>query len=265
MRFMSIASGSSGNCVYAGSDKTHILIDTGIPCKRVLKGLAKAGLTGKDISGILITHEHTDHIQGLGVFLRKFPVPVYASKETIKEILQNDKLGKMPADCFQVIDTAEFSIGDVQVRAMPVSHDAANPLCYRMSAQGHCAAVVTDLGAYNEQLVEGLQNLDILLVEANHDIRMLEAGPYPYHLKRRILSNEGHLSNESCGRFLNHLLHDHLQQVFLGHLSAHNNLPELAAKSVQMEIDMGFSKYKGKDFPITIARRDAPSEIVELA
>jgi phosphoribosyl 1,2-cyclic phosphodiesterase len=262
---MSIASGSSGNCIYVGSDSTHILVDTGISKKRVEAGLSMAELSGKDISAILITHEHSDHISGLGVFLRKYQVPVYSTKETIEEIKRSSSLGKIPEDCLIPIDVNKnLQIGDLTVEPIETSHDAAHSLCYRINDKLSSAAVVTDLGEYDERLIKRLQHLDGLLLESNHDIRMLETGPYPYYLKKRILGKRGHLSNESCGRLLNHLLHDNMKQVFLGHLSKQNNLEELADASVRLEIDTGFCPYKGNDFPIQVLKRDCPSSVVSL-
>lgn len=265
MRFMSIASGSSGNCIYVGSDSTHLLIDTGISKKRVEEGLKKVELSGKEVSAILITHEHLDHISGLGVFLRKYPVPVYSAYETIEEIKKTASLGKIPLDCFVPINISnDLSIGDLKIKALETSHDAVHPLCYRVEDEKSSVAVVTDLGEYDENLIHHLQHLDGLLLESNHDIRMLETGPYPYYLKRRILGEKGHLSNESCGQFLNYLLHDNMKHIFLGHLSMHNNLEELANTSVRLEIDTGFCPYKGNDFQIEVAKRNSPSSLVYL-
>ena len=220
MDFCSIASGSSGNCIYVGTDHTHLLIDAGISCKKVNEGLKELGLTGEDITGVLVTHEHADHIGGLGVFLRKYKTPVYTAEETIRQIYGYNNIGKLPEGCFHPIEAGgKFSVGDIDVESLPISHDAARPLAYRMDCGSSSAAVVTDLGYYDQTLVEHLQGLDALLLEANHDIRMLQVGKYPYYLKQRILGDRGHLSNENAGRLLCRLLHDNLKAVFLGHLS----------------------------------------------
>jgi len=263
MRFASIASGSSGNCIYTGSDHTHLLIDAGISAKKIDQGLRELGLSGSDVSGILITHEHTDHICGLGVLLRKYQIPVYATERTIKRILATSSLGAMPRELFCPICPDEpFEIGDLSVDPIRISHDAADPCAYRIDHEGKAAAVMTDLGEYSEYTVNHLHHLDVLLLEANHDIRMLETGPYPYYLKQRILGARGHLSNESAGHLLCEVLHDDMRHIFLGHLSKENNYPDLAYQSVNVEISLGDCPYKGSDFPITVASREKMSEIV---
>ncbi|MBQ4563231.1 MAG: MBL fold metallo-hydrolase [Lachnospiraceae bacterium] len=263
MRFASIASGSSGNCIYTGSDRTHLLIDSGISAKKIDQGLRELGLSGNDVNGILITHEHTDHICGLGVMLRKYHIPVYATERTIRRILNTSTLGAIPRELFHAIHPDEgFSIGDLDVEPIRISHDAADPCAYRVEHEGKAAAVMTDLGEYSGYTVEHLQNLDVLLLEANHDIRMLETGPYPYYLKQRILGTRGHLSNESAGHLLCEVLHDNIRHIFLGHLSKENNYPDLAYESVKVEISLGECPYRGSDFPITVASREKMSEIV---
>lgn len=265
MRMTSIASGSSGNCIYIGSESTHLLVDTGIPYKRMESGLNDMGLTGKDITGVLITHEHSDHICGLGVAARKLGIPIYASAGTIEEMKKNKTLGKVEEELYHPIRADEdFQIGDLLVKPFSNSHDAAEPLGYRVEQGRKSVAVCTDLGNYSQYTIGKLQGLDAVLLESNHDIRMLQVGPYPYSLKRRILSDYGHLSNEASGRLLCEILHDHMKYIMLGHLSKENNLPELAYEAVRLEITMGENPYDAGDFPISIAKRDVPSEILCL-
>jgi len=265
MRLCPIASGSSGNSIYVGSNRHHILVDTGIAKKRIEEGLNTLGLTGDDIDGILITHEHSDHIQGLGVFTRKYPVPIYATKDTIMAIKSCNALGVIPPELFHVIDAdSVFDIGDIRVRPMSISHDAADPVAYTFSCGNRKMAVATDMGNYNDVIVERLRGMDALLLESNHDVRMLQVGPYPYQLKQRILSDNGHLSNERAGRLLCEILHDGLNQVYLGHLSKENNMPELAYETVRLEVEMDDSPYRVGDFDLRVAGRTEPSEIIEL-
>lgn len=265
MRLASIASGSSGNCIYMGSDNTHVLIDVGISKKRIESGLSDIGLSAKDLSGIFITHEHSDHIGGLGVFARKYHIPMYATEGTIEEIKKMKNLGEYDFGLFRVIEPdRDVQIGDVVVSPFATSHDAAASCGYRVNAGGSSAAVVTDLGNFNHYIVNHLQGLDAMVIEANHDIRMLETGPYPYYLKRRILSDYGHLSNERSGQLLCELLHDDMKRIFLGHLSKENNMAELAFETVKLEITMGDNVYKGTDFNIEVAPRDRLSSVVEF-
>ncbi len=265
MRFLSIASGSSGNCIYIGSENTHILVDAGISNKRIEQGLNEIGLKGSDLSGVMITHEHSDHIRGLGVLARKHGMPIYGTRETLEGIASTASLGKFPRELLKPISPdVSFTVGDLTVQPFSIDHDAANPVAYRVQHEKKSVAVATDMGHFNQYIIEHLQGLDAILLEANHDVNMLETGPYPYYLKRRILGDHGHLSNENAGRLLNYILHDRLKHIFLGHLSKENNFEELAYETVKLEIDQGDSPYSSRDFAIEVARRDAMSQIVTL-
>ena len=263
MRLYPIASGSSGNCIYVGSDETHLLIDTGISKKRTEEGLNLIDLSLDDIDGILITHEHSDHINGLGVISRKYHIPVYGTGGTIQAIRETDTIGKVDAELFHEIQAdSPFQLKDITCSPMHTSHDAADPVAYSFDCNGKKMAVATDLGTYDSYTVDHLKNMDAVLLEANHDVHMLQVGMYPYYLKQRILGDKGHLSNESSGELLCEILHDRLQHVILGHLSKVNNLPELAYEAVKMEINMADSPYKASDFSISVAKRSSPSSLV---
>ncbi|MBO5283672.1 MAG: MBL fold metallo-hydrolase [Lachnospiraceae bacterium] len=265
MRMCSIASGSSGNCIYVGSDTTHLLVDVGISGKRTESGLESLGICGKDLDGILITHEHMDHISGLGVLARKYEVPLYATRGTIEAIRQMNNMGNIDEELWVEVQADQrFTIKDLTVNPMRISHDAAQPVGYRISYGSKKAAVCTDLGAYDDYTVECLKGLDAILIEANHDVNMLQVGPYPYYLKQRILGSRGHLSNENSGRLLSRILHDHLRYISLGHLSKENNLPELAYEAVRMEITLGDNPYKAEDFQIQVAHRSQVSPVMEI-
>lgn len=265
MKMCSIASGSSGNCIYIGTEATHLLVDVGISCKRIVEGLGQLGLAGKDVDGILITHEHSDHISGLGVMCRKFGIPIYATQGTIAAIRNVGSLGAIDDTLFHTVRADEkIILKDITVNPMKISHDAAEPVAYRFQYGNKRMAVVTDLGTYDDYTVECLKGMDALLLEANHDINMLQVGPYPYALKQRILGKKGHLSNELSGRLLSRLLNDHLNTVFLGHLSKENNLAELAYETVRLEISMADNPYKPDDFRILVANRSEISQLVEI-
>lgn len=265
MNLCSIASGSSGNCIYTGTEHTGILIDAGISAKRIEQGLASIDRDMKDIQGIFISHEHIDHIKGAGVLARKHQVPIYATSGTIGAMKQCKTLGKIDEALFHVIRAEEeVQIGDVTVKPFAISHDAAEPVAYRVESGKSSAAVATDLGVYDQRIVERLQKLDVLLLEANHDIHMLQVGAYPYPLKQRILGEQGHLSNESAGKLLCELLHDDLKAVFLGHLSKENNYEELAFETVKLEISLGSEKYRPDDFLIEVANRESVSRMMDF-
>lgn len=264
MKMCSIASGSSGNCVYVGTEATHLLVDVGISCKRIVEGLGQLGLSGKDVDGILITHEHSDHINGLGVMSRKFGIPIYATEGTIAAIKNAKNLGAIDEELFQVIRADEKMIlKDITVNPMRISHDAADPVAYRFQYGKKRMAIATDLGMYDEYTVESLKGMDVLFLEANHDVNMLQVGPYPYYLKQRILGKRGHLSNETSGKLLSRLMHDGLKAVCLGHLSKENNLEELAYETVRLEVTMADNPYKADDFPIFVANRSELSQVME--
>ena len=264
MRLCSIASGSSGNCIYTGSEKTHLLIDAGISAKKIEEGLQKLQVSGKDLQGVLITHEHADHVKGVGILARRYGLPLYATAGTIAKMEQMKSLGKVDKELYLVIrEDQKFRIGDVEVEPFSISHDTAEPVAYRFTCGEKSAAVATDLGVYNNYIVESLKKLDVLLLEANHDVQMLEVGPYPYPLKQRILGECGHLSNESAGQLLCKVLHDGLRKIYLGHLSKENNYAKLAYETVRLEIDLGDVKYKAEDFDIQVANRDCCTEICE--
>ena len=263
MRLVSLSSGSSGNCIYIGSESHHILVDTGIPRKRVEEGLAALDLLPSDLNGILITHEHTDHTIGLGVLARKYEVPVYGTPGTLRMVRQTRALGEFPDGLFHEIQAEQnFALGDLEIYPFSVAHDAAEPVAYRVRCGEKAVGVVTDLGEYTEDTVAALQNLDAILLEANHDVRMLQAGPYPYYLKQRVLGRRGHLSNENAGRLLGAVLHGGMKSILLGHLSKENNYAELAYETVRMEITMGEGGFCGDDFSIAVAPRTGSSDII---
>lgn len=265
MRLCSIASGSSGNCIYVGSEATHLLVDAGISGRRIEQGLKELELKASDLDGILITHEHTDHISGLGVLSRKYEIPIYAARGTLQALRSCNGLGNLDESLLHEVRADEkVIIKDLTVNPMRISHDAADPVAYRVSYGSQRVGICTDLGVYNDYTVECLKGMDALLIEANHDVNMLQVGPYPYYLKQRILGDRGHLSNENSGRLLSRVLHDKLKTIILGHLSKENNLPELAYEAVRMEITMGDNPYSASDFDLQVAKRSEISPVVKI-
>lgn len=265
MRFTSIASGSSGNCTYIGSDNTHILIDAGTSKKRIEEGLKGLDLSFDDLDAIFVTHEHVDHIAALHTILKKHNIPIYGTAGTIEGIIKSDKKNEMADASFYKLKVDScICVGDMTINPMRISHDAAEPCGYRVYLGDKKIGVATDLGCYDDYTVSCLSGCDALLLEANHDIRMLQTGPYPYMLKSRILGDRGHLSNEKSGELLCKLLNDKIKGVFLGHLSKENNLPELAYETVRLEVDMGDNPYSSSDFPIMVAKRAELSPVIEI-
>ncbi len=265
MDFCSIASGSSGNCIFVGTEQTSVLIDAGITGKKVVDGLSRIDRKPEELDAILITHEHSDHIRGLGVLARKYGLPVYCTSGTKKAMLSGTSLGNVDESLFHEITPDEhFFIHDLDVLPFRVSHDAAEPVAYRVSYEEKSVAVATDLGYYDDYVIDHLQKLDAVLLESNHDIRMLQVGHYPYYLKQRILGLKGHLSNDSAGRLLGEILHDGMKSILLGHLSQENNMEDLALMTVCDEVTMGDNPFQGNDFPIHIAKRDQLSQMIAV-
>ena len=245
MKLLSIASGSSGNCYYVGNSATHLLVDVGISCKRVENALKDEGIKPSELDGVLVTHEHIDHVKGIGVLARKHGVPIYATAGTIAEMKKMTSLGSIDEGLFHEIRPDEkILIKDI-------------------TGDGKKVSIATDMGNYNDYIVDKLDNSDIMVVEANHDVRMLEAGPYPYYLKRRILGNYGHLSNELSGQLIYRLLNDHVKGILLGHLSKENNFEELAYETVKLELENNSYANDVREFGLAVARRDMPMAAIE--
>ncbi len=275
MHILNIASGSSGNCTYVGNGNAHYLVDCGISCKKIIAGLKKINLTLDDITAILISHEHVDHIKGLGVVLRKKSIPVLATKGTIDAMLYSGSLGKVNDKLFMPIETdCNYSMDPYSddpdeagyIRFIPISHDAKDPVCFVFGTKTAKAVIATDLGIYDKRLVKCLKNSDYYLIESNHDVRMLEANPrYNYHLKRRILGEGGHLSNEQAGEFMIELTDNGKfmpKHIVLGHLSKDNNIPEAALQSMKNILSAAKIDISGVN--IFTALRDEPSEDVYI-
>ena len=233
MDFCSIASGSSGNCYFIREKETAILIDAGISARRIEKTLGEiTPFKPAELSGIFITHEHTDHIQGLRVFARKFNLPIYATFGTWQGMA--DKLHDVPPELCRVIeDRGIFELDNMSLSWFPLSHDALQPVGYTVEGGGKKLGLATDTGVLPEVSKTFLKNCDFLVMESNYDENMLKKGSYPSYLKARILSKEGHLSNIDAGEALLGLLNSRTKRVALAHLSGDNNCPYLALKTVK--------------------------------
>ena len=228
MEIRVFASGSSGNCLLLSSGSTHILIDAGISKRRIEQSLALSGLSMREIGGVLITHEHSDHISGLKMLLKYYAVPVYAPRT-----VANRLRGCLPEaePVLHVIPVNEpFEIGDLSVTAFHTPHDTDESVGYRIEGGG-VFALATDMGHVTEEVFDALSGADAVLIESNHDEEMLRYGPYPVYLKRRILSDSGHLSNACCADLARKLALGGTKQIILGHLSRENNTPALAMRA----------------------------------
>jgi len=264
MKLCSISSGSSGNCIYVGTEHTHLLIDVGISGKKIESGLNSFGHTAKKIDGILITHEHSDHISGLGVMARRYHIPIYSTRDTIHALKKSSSLGEIDSTLYRIIEPNEdFLINEITIHPFETSHDAIHPVCYTFHSEGKKISIATDLGHYTDYIKEKLAYSNILFIEANHDVKMLEVGSYPYYLKRRIKSDLGHLSNETTSKLICDLYHEAMDYVILGHLSNENNIPDIAYETVKCEIDMYLKEFSDK-INITVALRDQVSAVYQI-
>ena len=263
MKLCSIASGSSGNCIFVGSDNTNLLVDVGISAKRIENGLNNIDIKPDTIQGILITHEHSDHVSGLGVMARRYHIPIYATYETVMAIRQIKSLGEISEELFNYVEPDKsFLINDITVEPFSTSHDASNPVCYTMEVEGGKVGIATDLGKYDDYIISKLKSSDLLMVEANHDTNMLLVGKYPYYLKQRILGDRGHLSNDSSADLISKLIDKKKQHIILAHLSKENNYEELAYETVICQLmKLGFHS---SDLNLNVAHRDVPTGLVTI-
>ena len=224
-----LASGSTGNSTYIRMGDTRLLVDAGISCRRIKLGLAEIGVCPEDLDAVLITHEHRDHVAGLPTLLKKYRLPLYTRPGTWQSMFCRDLL---PEECFCPLEAAQ-EIGSVRAEAFRIPHDAADPVGFSFRQRDKKCCVTTDLGFVTDTVKNALAHADALVLESNHDLDMLNNGPYPWHLKKRILSSRGHLANTDTGWMLARLPKKACTQVFLAHLSQENNRPELARDTVR--------------------------------
>lgn len=254
LKFCSLFSGSSGNALYARGGNTHILIDAGMSGTKIARELEKIGVSPQDLSAILITHEHADHIAGVGVLSRRFNLPIYANEATWAAM--RPKLGAISPANERVFESGtDFYIDELNVLPFRTPHDAAESVGYSLTA-GQCKlTIATDLGTVKESWMRHAERSDILLLESNHDVGMLKSGRYPYELKRRILGTHGHLSNDDAGKAAVDLVRRGVRTLILGHLSGENNFPELAYRSVACALEE--AGIRPEDVRLSVASREA--------
>ena len=252
VKFISLISGSSGNSTLISDGKTNILIDCGASGKCISNALLEAGCSINEIDAVLLTHEHSDHIKGVGVLSRSYGFPIYATEKTHSSIV---KVGEINPDLKNnIIPETDFEIGSIVVSPFSISHDAADPVGYSFFIDGNKYTLATDMGYISHSVLDKLKGSKAILLESNHDVEMLRCGPYPFYLQQRILGKYGHLSNETASMTALALAESGTEHIMLGHLSDHNNLPELA----MLETDQRLTKAGiniGKDITLQVAQR----------
>ena len=258
VEFCSLSSGSSGNCYYIGNEFHGILVDAGISASSIRKYLKQIDISLQSIMGILVTHNHTDHIKGLEVLTRKSHIPVFTTANVWKSILSPHM--NISADCIREIkEQQEFNLAGFAIEAFRVSHDAPETVGYSINFEGVIITIATDLGYICETSSQYIRNANLLVIESNYDEQMLMEGSYPYYLKKRIKSDSGHLGNHQTSDFLAEIYNDRLSYVCLAHLSKNNNTPELALSSLYNKFNergVGISNSQH----VMVLSRNNPSE-----
>ncbi len=263
MYFCSLYSGSSGNALFCQYGDTRLLIDAGKTGKNLEEALGKIGVPPETLSGILITHEHSDHILGAGVMARRFHLPLYATQETWRAMA--GKTGRIPGELIRTVQSGkDFWLGEIGVEPFSIPHDAADPVGYRLWGGNISISTATDLGEFTDDVYDHIAGSTMVLLESNHDPDMLRANPhYNAQLKARILGDHGHLSNEACAGALLRLISGGTRHLLLGHLSGENNTPALARRvSETAMLREGISP--GQDVLLSVALRDETGDIYML-
>lgn len=231
MRFSVLASGSTGNAFYIEHGETKLLVDAGLSGRKIDQLFSQIGVNPEQLSGILVTHEHNDHIQGLGVMARKYDLPIYANEKTWQAMEKN--IGKIKTEQkFHFEADSVQSLGSIEAESFSVSHDAADPMFFNFRANDTKVTLLTDLGYVSEKIKQKIAGANAYVFESNHDVSMLQMSAYPWNVKRRILGDYGHVSNEDCGLALSEVITADTERIYLAHLSKENNMKELANMSV---------------------------------
>ena len=232
IKYSVLASGSTGNSVYVANNEKSFLIDAGLSGKKIEESLQEVGSSLKEIDGIFITHEHDDHVKGIGVLARKYNIPIYANETTLGNLPKS--VGNIDESLFHIMDTGSvIDFGELQIESIPISHDAKEPVGYLFTEDDFKLSLVTDLGYVSQRIKGKIAGSDSFIFESNHDVDMLRMSSYPWSIKKRILSDVGHLSNEDSGDALAEIISGDTQKVYLAHRSKENNLLELARLTVK--------------------------------
>lgn len=261
-KFCSLSSGSSGNCQYIETENTKILIDAGFSGKRIEDLLASIDVCPSTLDGIFVTHEHADHIKGVGVLSRRYDLPLFANRRTWQAM--ESKIGKIKEKNIQFFNSEELiEMKDLLINPIKIFHDAGEPVGYVLYNKNKKISIVTDTGFIDDNIKDKIKNSNLYLMESNHDVNMLENGKYPWFLKERISSKKGHLSNDDAAGILNDIIMGKEEVILLGHLSKDNNKPELAYRTVESKLNYSGIKIN-KDVILDMTYRDKISKVYYL-
>lgn len=261
LNFCSLYSGSSGNSLLVETENTKLLIDAGVSSKKIENALQDIHIEPSSINGILVTHEHTDHVQGLGTISKKFDLPVFVNQETLDAMpKQKDKIASKNIKTFKIAD--KFAIGDLEIKPFSIPHDAANPCGFNIWKENKKISIATDIGQMTNSILKELEESLFILLEANYDPDVLRCSSYPFPLKNRIAGPTGHLSNEMAGKTISHLLKSGLKNAMLGHLSKESNFPELAYQTVIDELIS--NHYDENTLNLSVASRNLHSKLITI-
>lgn len=262
MKFCSLTSGSSGNCQYIETDNARILIDAGLSGKAIEKNLAEIGVDPSSLDAIFVTHEHMDHIQGVGVLARRYQLEVFANENTW--LAMDSTVKRIDSSNRKVFENDQaFFYKDLAIYPMSIFHDCVQGTGYILEQKNKKISVLTDTGWVNTNMMDKMAGSNLYYLESNHDIEMLQTGPYPRVLKERISSNRGHLSNDHAAQVLGKLLQRKGEHVVLAHLSGENNLPLIAARTTRDHL-AGKKIHEGIDFILEVAKPKLNSNIIEI-
>lgn len=262
MKICSLSSGSKGNAIFVESEKSKFLIDCGHSGKNIELLLNSIGENAKDINGIFVTHEHMDHIKGVGILSRRYDIPILANEKTW--IAMRNCIGNIsPKNIMVFKSNTFFSFRDVDVHAISTFHDAVDPVSFIFYQKNQKITIMTDTGIVTDQMKAAIKGSNVYLLEANHDLQMLKTGPYPYYLKQRILSDFGHLSNDSSKHVLEDVLSGVNETVILGHLSDENNLEDLAFEEVHSHLS-SLGLIMNRDVKLRIAPKLKADIIIDV-
>ena len=261
-KFCSLFSSSSGNCTFLGNGDRGILIDAGVSAKKIKEALLKREIDPGNIDGIFVTHEHSDHINGIRVFASAYKIPVFATEGTLSALEENGTLnGKFP---FDIMPREGVQVGDLFVTSFETPHDSRESCGYKIIfPHGQKAVIATDIGRITPTVENALMGAELVMLESNHDVAMLQSGDYPYYLKRRILSDRGHLSNEACAQEAVKLVKKGTARLFLGHLSTENNFPDLAYQTTFSALESEGAK-EGIDYILKVNAKENTDGIVRF-